>query len=495
MKDTVENILNNDGIIVIDTNVYLNIYDRSPEFSAFSISVLESIKDKIILPATVKREFLKNYKTCYNRQIKKVEKACDKLQAQLDSTKQKLHNQCAVIKNFQFPDIDELQVRIFEKIDEAISIINDYGAEHDVLEFINTINIRDNKVYDFVSWLIDNGQALSEFSADELYAMALEASKRYNDQTPPGFRDQKKDEGLEKYGDYFIWKQTLNYAKKNGKSIIFVTDDLKTDWFESCSGIPKFHHLLEEEFLNEVGTSFVGLNSVDFFNIIAEFNGIEKSSAVVFALEYSSDDYIQGLVDEEIIYDNLEKLIYSSEQYVDMDSLSASATEGLEISDEIEDADFVGYEIGEITDTSATYFLTYNIKAEAKSYEYYGRDSDTKEVISSQGRVHKLEGKVVLQVERNIDECFFDVNDCTYENAFIVYGNLKEISAYDVDSLCVQCGKNVGEYQNYYGEPICESCMVVDTEGEICTLCGRKTPIDFMYDEHRCYDCAKDSDD
>ena len=167
MKDTVENILKNDGIIVLDTNVYLNIYDRSPEFSAFSISVLESIKDKIILPSTVKREFLKNYKACYNRQIKKVEKACDKLQAQLDSTKQKLHNQCTVIKNFQFPDIDELQVRIFEKIDEAISIINDYGAEHDVLEFINTINIRDNKVYDFVSWLIDNGQALSEFSADE----------------------------------------------------------------------------------------------------------------------------------------------------------------------------------------------------------------------------------------------------------------------------------------------------------------------------------------
>ena len=39
------------------------------------------------------------------------------------------------------------------------------------LEFINTINIRDNKVYDFVSWLIDNGQALTEFSADELYVV------------------------------------------------------------------------------------------------------------------------------------------------------------------------------------------------------------------------------------------------------------------------------------------------------------------------------------
>ena len=94
MKDTVENILNNDGIIVLDTNVYLNIYDRSPEFSAFSISVLESIKDKIILPSTVKREFLKNYKACYNRQIKKVEKAWQKCEESIknaEENEQKLY--------------------------------------------------------------------------------------------------------------------------------------------------------------------------------------------------------------------------------------------------------------------------------------------------------------------------------------------------------------------------------------------------------------------
>ena len=79
MKEKIERILNTNGIVVLDTNVYLNIYDRSPEFSGFSIEVLNSIKDTVYLPQIVKNEFLKNHRECFNRQKKKVEKACEKL--------------------------------------------------------------------------------------------------------------------------------------------------------------------------------------------------------------------------------------------------------------------------------------------------------------------------------------------------------------------------------------------------------------------------------
>lgn len=62
MKNKIKNILSNNGIIVLDTNAYLNIYDRSPEFSNFSIRVLDCVKDKIYLPHIVKKEFLRNHK-------------------------------------------------------------------------------------------------------------------------------------------------------------------------------------------------------------------------------------------------------------------------------------------------------------------------------------------------------------------------------------------------------------------------------------------------
>lgn len=92
MKDKIKSIISNDGIIVLDTNSYLNIYDRSPEFSDFSIKVLEHIKNRLYLPYIVKKEFLRNHKECYNRQKKKIEKACDKLSELLDSTSQKVNN-------------------------------------------------------------------------------------------------------------------------------------------------------------------------------------------------------------------------------------------------------------------------------------------------------------------------------------------------------------------------------------------------------------------
>lgn len=61
MKGAVEEALLNGAIIVLDTN----IYDRSPEFSRFSIEVLDKVKEKIYLPEIVKNEFLKNHKSCF----------------------------------------------------------------------------------------------------------------------------------------------------------------------------------------------------------------------------------------------------------------------------------------------------------------------------------------------------------------------------------------------------------------------------------------------
>ena len=51
-----------DGYIVIcDTNVYLHIYHFSPEFSDFALRCMQAIQSDIIMPSTVRYEFLKHY--------------------------------------------------------------------------------------------------------------------------------------------------------------------------------------------------------------------------------------------------------------------------------------------------------------------------------------------------------------------------------------------------------------------------------------------------
>ena len=494
MKEKIERILNTNGIVVLDTNVYLNIYDRSPEFSGFSIEVLNSIKDTVYLPQIVKNEFLKNHRECFNRQKKKVEKACEKLSVLLDSTIQKVNNQCSVIKSFQFPDIDDIQRRIIEKITDAQRVSKDYAEEHDVLKLVNDVNLKKDFVFDLVQWLIDNKHTMGELSIYDQYALAPIADKRFENKMPPGYKDEKKDYELGKYGDFFVWEQTIRFAKQNNLPVIYVTDDKKADWHENQNGTAVFHPKLYDEFNLRVGTEFVGMDSSSFLSIISDIKGIDKNSATVYALEFTADKYIESLVEDSILYDNLDELLYSSEKFVDMDTLSASATEGLEISDELEEADYIDYEMGNFSDISATYYLRYFIKVQATSYEYWGRDDESKEIITSPGRVHTLEGEIVLEVVREVDDCAIVDGDSTYQSARIISGNLKETDAYDVDQLCSQCGVNLGEYEDYYGNLICSECMKADEHGEICTFCGRKVPSEYMNSDNCCNECAKKYD-
>ena len=59
-------------------------------------------------------------------------------------------------------------------------------------------------------------------------------TKRYENEIPPGFLDRGKDEN--QFGDLIIWFQIIDYAKSNEKSIVFITDDGKEDWWLKFKG-------------------------------------------------------------------------------------------------------------------------------------------------------------------------------------------------------------------------------------------------------------------
>ena len=62
-----------------------------------------------------------------------------------------------------------------------------------------------------------------------------EAERRIKDKIPPGYKDNDKDRN-NKYGDYFLWKQILEYGSKIKKPVIFITSERKSDWWEIVSG-------------------------------------------------------------------------------------------------------------------------------------------------------------------------------------------------------------------------------------------------------------------
>lgn len=157
-------------------------------------------------------------------------------------------------------------------IDEMIRIM---GENHD---FFDGHNLRDKLD------LIFNGRIGDCFQEDKLKEIYKEGNERYSNKIPPGFKD-------EKYGDLIIWHQIMDFAKDNNKSIIFVTQDSKIDWwFKSKSGdaLMPHPHLIREfsfitnqkiylynfsEFLNNANSY---LNANVNSDTIESVKGIEK---------------------------------------------------------------------------------------------------------------------------------------------------------------------------------------------------------------------------
>ena len=58
------------------------------------------------------------------------------------------------------------------------------------------------------------GKVGEEYPADEVESLIKEANKRYERKIPPGYRDIKK-EGLNKYGDFILWRQVMDKAESD----------------------------------------------------------------------------------------------------------------------------------------------------------------------------------------------------------------------------------------------------------------------------------------
>ena len=71
-----------------------------------------------------------------------------------------------------------------------------------------------------------------EFSFQEKIKIIKEGEWRYRQEIPPGYMDYLGKHGVQKYGDLIIWKELLNKATAENRSIIFITNDTKQDWYE-----------------------------------------------------------------------------------------------------------------------------------------------------------------------------------------------------------------------------------------------------------------------
>jgi hypothetical protein len=122
----------------------------------------------------------------------------------------------------------------------------------------------------------------------EEYAVAVEEGKRRHEkQKPPGYREKVKDkehlpEGVA--GDYLVWLQSIQEAKRRQLDLLIVTADEKEDWYwrlrETVIG-PR--HELSKEFWDMTGRQLFMLTPIEFLRHYKDQGGDVSDAALIEA--------------------------------------------------------------------------------------------------------------------------------------------------------------------------------------------------------------------
>ncbi|MDT8900714.1 PIN domain-containing protein [Anaeroselena agilis] len=206
------------GIFVFDTNILLNMYRYSRETQNVFFTILDRIKERVWLPHQVVKEFFKNRIKVITDQDKLYKTIIDEMK--FDAIKNQLN---------QYKDR-----HVAIKISNILEIIE--KTEKDIKRELNKSKNEDidylkNDVVLEKLLIFFDGRVGKPYNDESLNGLYKEAQNRYKHKIPPGYKDEAKEEP-EKYNDFIIWSQIIEYAKGNHTNIILVTDDNKEDWWQ-----------------------------------------------------------------------------------------------------------------------------------------------------------------------------------------------------------------------------------------------------------------------
>ena len=131
------------------------------------------------------------------------------------------------------------------------------------------------------------GEGYTKAKLEEIHK---DLETRYQQSIPPGFRDAKKenskqnDEDItaDKFGDGVLWFQIIDHAKVQQKPIIFITDDVKDDWWRRDRGKTRGPRpeLIEEIYKN-AGVSFYMYTPDTFIKRAQEFLNVQVQPTTI----------------------------------------------------------------------------------------------------------------------------------------------------------------------------------------------------------------------
>lgn len=212
------------GLIVLDTNALLSLYRYQTATRDVLIDILARLKYRLWVPHQAMVEFFERRLSVIVSRSEETEQAIGilhKNRLELETIVRRWANRVGLpeedregLTNSIHTAADAVAERMrAQSSDDAFEQAED-TAKDPVIASLNSV--------------LERGVGLP-LPDDELLNAKREARQRIIDKRPPGWRDANKRENPE--GDYLIWYETLQEAKRREVAVLFVTGDVKDDWW------------------------------------------------------------------------------------------------------------------------------------------------------------------------------------------------------------------------------------------------------------------------
>lgn len=233
--------LEEDSIIIFDTNVLLDLYRFSKPSSEILLKSIERVSNLIFVPHQVALEFNFNKKLISDKSKQKI----NNLEKNYNTNWKNLHDtfkDSFEVLDIRSSDFTEKQDSVIAEIKKEFKMLQKKIEKSSFKEMKNFIQNDYDKITRELLSVLDKkvGRA---YTQEDINNIEKEGKERYLKKIPPGYGDLQGKEGKYKtyrdvryqsvYGDLILWNQIIEKAKEeNIKNVIIITNDSKKDdWF------------------------------------------------------------------------------------------------------------------------------------------------------------------------------------------------------------------------------------------------------------------------
>lgn len=282
-KDEVDTLFKT-ALFSFDTSVILELFVLSEAARESWLSILKAIdSDRLWLTYQVAREYHVNVDFI--------------IKGQYESTVSRIHERYDAAKAADLKSwIDKNEFFLGQDSKEALAAFATVFKDNKAALSKTTNELKKKYLSQCKSTKEQLAQLFEEkvtapWSISKVVEQATLAEIRRKQAIPPGYMDFGKPTNID--GDYFVWRQLIELATEKKKPVIFVTKDLKEDWFtpaikSSDARTPRSE--LRQEMLEEAKQEFMLFSFHDFFEEAKKRFGIETTKAVSEEVKKAESD-------------------------------------------------------------------------------------------------------------------------------------------------------------------------------------------------------------